>query len=188
MASSDLPDQLRQLCGVLRATNRHFAAEHELQPVHLDVLRYLSRCNRYSNTPVAISQYLQTTKGTVSQSINVLERKKLIAKLADSKDKRVVRLRLLDKGRRLVRKLDDNHALTSAIEGLGDRTRRSFQETVVELLRSAQRINEYQSFGQCRSCRFFRRLPDGGYQCGVTREALSDADTELICVEHEYPG
>ena len=188
MSESDLPDQLRQLCGVLHASNRQFAAAHGLQPVHLDVLRYLARSNRYSNTPAAISQYLQTTKGTVSQSISVLEKKKLISKLADAKDRRVVRLKLLSKGKRLLDALVVDDAVKEALDALGDRARGSFQSSVIELLRSVQKTNDYQSFGQCQTCRFFRRPADGVFQCGVTGEPLSDDDSQLICVEHEYPG
>ena len=187
MHKADLPDQIRQLCGVLNAINRRLAAEQDLQPVHLDVLRYLARCNRYSNTPAAIGQYLQTTKGTVSQSINLLERDGFVAKLADANDKRVVRLKLLSKGTRLLSAVDENNAMEQAVDSLDDRSRSSFQKSVAELLRSAQQINQFRPFGQCHTCRFFRQPSPGRYQCGVTGESLSKPDSQLICVEHEYP-
>ena len=186
MNKADLPDQIRQLCGVLNALNRRLAAEHDLQPVHLDVLRYLARCNRYSNTPAAIGQYLQTTKGTVSQTINLLERNGFVAKLADANDRRVVRLKLLNKGTRLLKALDENNVVEQAADRLDSSSRNSFQKTVAELLRAAQQINEHRPFGQCHTCRFFLRPSKGKYQCGVTGESLSEADSELICVEHEY--
>ena len=46
----------------------------QLEPVHLATLRYLCNCNRFSNTASAITEYLGQTKGTISQTLKVLEK------------------------------------------------------------------------------------------------------------------
>ena len=186
MKSIRIFDLIDRLCGVIYSDNRLLTAEHGLQPVHLDVLRYLSRCNRYSNTPAAITKYLMSTKGTVSQSIKLLQRDALISKLADADDRRIVRLKLLKKGKRLLQKLDDKAALRRAVDILDGGNQQLIEGALTELLRSAQRINQNRTFGQCKTCRFFRRPSESRFQCGLTKESLSKADTELICVEHEF--
>jgi MarR family transcriptional regulator, negative regulator of the multidrug operon emrRAB len=47
-----------------------------------------------------------------------------------------------------------------------------------------QRANGSRTFGVCRSCRFFRRQRSG-FECGLTGEPLSAADSAMICREHE---
>ncbi|MFN2812475.1 MarR family winged helix-turn-helix transcriptional regulator, partial [Escherichia coli] len=68
----------------------------------LSALHYLARCNRYSDTPLGVTEYLGLTKGTVSQSLKVLEGRGLISKLPDARDRRSVHLRLTDAGRALI--------------------------------------------------------------------------------------
>ena len=52
------------------------AREHEdgLNPAQWEALRFLSRANRFSNAPGALTRYLGATKGTVSQTLMALER------------------------------------------------------------------------------------------------------------------
>ncbi len=52
---------------------RKFATEEGLQLVHVEILQYLSVCNRYSDTTQTISEYLGQTKGSISQSLSNLE-------------------------------------------------------------------------------------------------------------------
>ncbi|MEM7277555.1 MAG: MarR family winged helix-turn-helix transcriptional regulator [Pseudomonadota bacterium] len=111
---NNISELLQKLGVVTHAENRGLAIGAGLQSVHIDVLRYLSRCNRYSNTPAAVGKFLNSTKGTVSQSVKVLEREKLISKLSDAQDGRVVRLRLLKKGAQLLKQIDSESALQSA--------------------------------------------------------------------------
>lgn len=176
---------IQRLAVVAQAENRQLAGPAGLQPVHIDVLRYLERCNRYSNTPAAIARFLNTTKGTVSQSVNVLEREKLISKLSDANDGRVVRLRLLKKGLGVLKRVEEGSAFAAAVEDIEASERHALESSLALLLRNAQRINDSRSFGVCSTCRFFTRLADGDFQCGITKELLTVDDSNRICVEHE---
>ena len=64
-----------------RLTRLMRAGEHEggLNPAQWEALRYLSRANRFSNSPIALTRFLGSTKGTISQTIKALERKGFIA-------------------------------------------------------------------------------------------------------------
>ncbi len=82
--------------------------------------------------------------------------------------------------------MDDKAALRQAVDRLDGENQQIIERALTELLRSAQQINQNRTFGQCKTCRFFRRHSDSRFQCGLTKESLSKADTELICVEHEF--
>jgi hypothetical protein len=55
-----------RLASPVRNEARQALAEHGLQPVQFEALHYLTRCNRYSDTPMAVTEFLGQTKGTVS--------------------------------------------------------------------------------------------------------------------------
>ncbi|WP_420831674.1 MarR family transcriptional regulator [Bathymodiolus japonicus methanotrophic gill symbiont] len=48
--------------------------------MHFQVLEYLSLCNKYSDTPAAIANYLGMTRGTVSQTLIIFEKRAYIKK------------------------------------------------------------------------------------------------------------
>lgn len=84
---------IERISNLLRSEERKQYAALGLQPVHFQLLDYLTRCNQFSNTLVVVAEYLGLTKGTVSKSIQLLERKNYLLKLPDANDRRVTHLR-----------------------------------------------------------------------------------------------
>ncbi len=180
-----LYELLERLANLLRAEERALGAELGLQPVHLHVLSYLARCNRYSDTAIAVTEYLGSTKGTVSQTLAVLQQKDLVAATPGAEDARKVHLRLTAKGRRLVDRLLPPAVFAEGFAAVG-RGAGELDQQLTVLLRSMQVARGQRSFGVCRTCRHFRRS-DGGQVCGLTGEALRVDETQRVCREHE-PG
>ena len=71
-----------------------------LQPVQWETLRFLDRANRFSRTSSALTAYLGTTKGTVSQTVKALEAKGLVRNRTNPKDRRRNQLSLSAKGKK----------------------------------------------------------------------------------------
>ena len=173
---------LTRLSRLLQAEER---ASGELLPVQLQALLYLSRSNRYSDTPSAVAEYLGITKGTASQTLGALERGGLIAKATDSNDRRSVRLRLTAKGKRLIDERTVPHVLEEGLSPLTESNRAQIQSELEELLRSIQRAAGGRSFGVCHTCRHFRKISDTEFQCGLTDEPLASRERLQLCREHE---
>jgi DNA-binding MarR family transcriptional regulator len=95
-----LLELVERLGNLMRTELRKSGSDESLQPVQLQALIYLSKANRYSNTPQALAEYLGLTKGTVSQTLLLLDRRGLIERFEDEIDRRVVRLRLSAAGER----------------------------------------------------------------------------------------
>ncbi len=154
-----------------------------LQAVHARILLYLAHANRYSNTPLAVADYLGLTKGTVSQSLILLENKGYLVKRADERDGRVVRLVLTEAGQALAGAVEDESVarLAEAGRGLPD----GLLDALTEVLRRLQWAEGRRSFGQCRTCRHHLDEAPGQWRCGLTGEALTAEDGERICREHE---
>lgn len=184
MAGDRLYALLERLGNLLRTEERAAGLPHGLQPVHLQALRYLQACNRYSNTPAALTEYLGLTKGTVSQTLLLLEEKGLLRKEADMEDRRVVHLLLTEDGRAVLRAALPPELFKRALARLpGDGE--GLEEALTGLLSALQAANAQRSFGACATCRHFQREGAGRFRCGLTREPLSREDSQLLCREHE---
>jgi DNA-binding MarR family transcriptional regulator len=175
---------IERLGNLLRVEERSSGAG--LLPVHVQMLSYLSICNRYSDTPAAVTEFVGATKGTSSQSIAVLERKGYLRKHPDNKDGRVVHLDLTAKGRRFVENNFPPPLFGAAVDVMKPAERESLSRLLTGLLSELQRGNKGRMFGVCRTCRYFRKdaLP-GSHQCGLTLEPLTDDESTEICREHE---
>jgi len=163
---------------------RQRAGASELQPVHLQSLLFLRDANRYSNTPLALAEYLGSTKGTVSQSLLLLYRKGLVERHADDHDGRVVRLRLSRRGSAMLNAAEPAPQWQAAMAGLGAGELKAAVAVLTRLLRALQRQRGGRSFGVCRTCTQFCRDAPSAFRCGLTGEPLSRSDSLKICREH----
>ena len=184
MITSITQQTLERLASLLRSERRNRLLEYGLQPIQFEALHYLSICNRYSDTPMGVTDYLHQTKGSVSQTLKVLEKKGFIEKEADSKDKRVAHLKVTKTGRELVNGLLASPLLQQASEQLDKNTFATIDTALNDLLFAVQSANQFKSFGQCRTC-IHNSKPNGGYFCELTQEPLSIKDVDLICREHQ---
>jgi MarR family transcriptional repressor of emrRAB len=179
-----LLDLAERLGNLAQARLKALGARHGLQAVHVRVLLYLAAANRYSNTPLAVGAYLGLTKGTVSQSLILLETKGYLSRSADARDRRVVRLALTAVGQAVVEEAETLGRLRAASAEVPA----GLTDGLTGLLRQLQILEGRRSFGQCRTCR--HHLAEGRdlWRCGLTGEPLSHADGERICKEHLDAG
>lgn len=176
-----VPMLLERLGALIQQAVRDDAARHGLLPVHIEILHYLARANRYSDIPSAVAEYLGMTRGTVSQSLALLERHGLLVKRPDARHGRRVHLALTPAAeailaeswtRRLETALEDSAGADPAALEAGLRT----------LLRGLQGLNQQQAFGICHRCAHFLEEP-GGARCGLTGEPLETGQTLRLCRE-----
>jgi DNA-binding MarR family transcriptional regulator len=186
MSLPEVNDVLERLCNLLRMEIRAFGHKHGLQPIQLEALTFLTQCNRYSDTPQAVGEFLGLTKGTVSQSLKVLEQKDLLRKQPDKQDKRMVHLTPTTKGKNLVKNSLADKSLTSSLAKTNSLKIDELTSVLRSALREMQQVNKRKAFAACHTCRFNEQHKKG-YKCGLTQEPLSAQETQLICREHEYP-
>ncbi len=179
-------DLVESMSALIRSEERKRCSALGLQLVHLQVMHYLSRCNRYSDVPAAISAYLGVTRGTISQTLLLLEKKGLIKKSTDAKDKRVVHLQLLPAGYEALQAARASDLLQQAETILQQQHLALDENPFMQALIALQKANAGQTFGLCKNCKHFRVIPEG-FRCGLTQEILSDQDSEKICQEHTLP-
>jgi DNA-binding MarR family transcriptional regulator len=180
-----LLELVERLGNLMRTELRRAGADESLQPVHLQSLIYLSKANRYSNTPQALAEYLGLTKGTVSQTLLLLDRRGLIERFEDDIDRRVVRLRLSPSGERLLYEAQPTLAWQNATRNISPNRIRNAVSALREALMTLQEDDEGAPFGVCHSCSWCQKLSQRIYRCGRMGDRLSGPETRKICRIYE---
>lgn len=171
---------LERLGALIHQSVRDDAARHGLLPIHVQVLAYLAQANRYSNLPIAIADYFGITRGTVSQTLAVLERKGLVEKQPDARHGRRVHLTLTAAGETVL-KNGWSQRIEAALADMPIEAH-ALDTALRTLLTGLQRLNGQHAFGVCRHCANFL-AESAGARCGLTGEALEIEQTVRICRE-----
>lgn len=185
LSSDDMVIVLERLGRLVRAQ------EHasDLNPAQWEALRYLARCNRFSNSPAALTRYLSATKGTISQTLIALERKGLVNKSPRPGQARSVVLALTADGEKKLR--DDPWQQVSAmLETGGAKTRRRLANGSQKLVSKIIKTRGLPSFGSCDTCRYFREggAPDdvkGKHWCLLFEQPVTKTEAKMICASHD---
>lgn len=184
MNKANVFDLIECMATLIRSEERKKCTELKLQLVHFQVLEYLSLCNKYSDTPAAIANYLGMTRGTVSQTLIILEKREFINKNQDALDKRVFHIKLLQKGLNILQKVKPTELFSKASAILvANSSITDGEDIFIEALIALQKANDSMSFGVCKTCKNFTRKSQG-YFCELTQEKLTKKDSEKICQEH----
>lgn len=174
---------IERISNLLRSEERKQYAALGLQPVHFQLLDYLTRCNQFSNTPVVVAEYLGLTKGTVSKSIQLLERKNYLLKLPDANDRRVTHLQITPQGEQLLNNIRPIDVFAKAQQSISNQNFTSLDEALHAILCALQKANNTKSFGVCHTCSNFIKMDDH-FLCNLTQLPLNEVDSIKICREH----
>lgn len=184
MTKVDIFDLIERMSVLIRSEERKKCATLGIQSVHLQVLEYLSRCNKLSDTPAALTNYLGMTRGTVSQTLSLLESKGYVKKTADMKDRRVIHLHITEQGQHILEQAKPAELFIKATALLEKKEEISELSIAFEkALTALQKANNSQSFGICRTCHYFTDT-ENGQLCGLSKQPLTEPDKEKICQHH----
>lgn len=154
-----------------------------LQPIQGQIIDYLAQCNSMSDTPAAVAEYFGLTKGTVSQSLQVLERKGYIEKNPNEQDRRILHLRLSEAGKSVLKEMHACDIYPAAEQAIPKERFDALNQALLSTLLALQKANNLKSFGVCYSCYYFSEI-DQHYQCDLTQQPLNQHDAVKICREH----
>ena len=153
----------------------------ELTQVQRTALSYLSRANRFSRAPSQIAEYLESTRGTISQTLKLLARKGLVLEKRNELDRRWISYQISPDG---LSAIDRRGPVSKALEELNE-TELGTLETILENVTGNTLKHEAKrGFGVCRTCIHHRNDPDSGAFCSLLDEPLEPIETGQICHEH----
>ena len=157
-----------------------------LTPAQWTALRYFSRANRFSRTVSAFAEFHATTRGTASQTIKSLVENGYLQRERSTRDRRSIRFDLTEPARALLAR-DPFESLVAAAGDLSNTSRQVMGQGLERMLRTLVERHDKRAFGTCGNCRY---LITGvcchenttGRQCELLGEALSEPETEQLCV------
>jgi len=94
-----------------------------------------------------------------------------------------VHLSLLAEGHAILKQARTSDLFKSAALLFKEHNFINNEEMFMKALTSLQKANKSQSFGLCKTCQYFTST-SVGFSCGLTKEPLSQNDSEKICQEH----
>lgn len=175
---------VEQLIELTRAIEHKKCITLGLDDVHLQVLDYLSKCNKFSDTSTALAEYLGLTRGAISQTLTLLEKKGLIAKKNDSKDRRLIHLALTSTGQTTLEQGKSIEAFEKARANLKkDEDFAQHTKGFVSVVKALQKASNSKTFGICKTCYYFTKTEDF-ILCGYWKQVLTTADKEKISQFH----
>lgn len=180
MTYMNITDYLEALITIFRGEQRNLASELSLQQVHMQIIHYLGRCNRYSDSFLTLCDYLGQTKGSLSTSVSLLEKKALVYKKPDDLDKRKSHLQLTKLGTEVYNQ--QNHLWEKALVQLTGNDKKQITSSLQLLLKALQKGNNNHLFGVCAQCKHLTINNNNEEKCGLTQEILYKSDLDLICV------
>lgn len=138
------PDPLAQRLFVLYAEGRRLAlraaSRFGLTPAQLGVLKALERAGEAGQSD--LGERLRMGASTVTGIIDRMERDGLLARSRDGADRRVVKVRLTDRGARLAGRIrfDPMEVLGEAVAGLSPAERHAFARLLDKLATNLARV------------------------------------------------
>lgn len=135
------------------------SAEHEigLNPAQWEALRFLSRCNENSNSPIALTRYLGATKGTISQTVIALVNKGLVTKANRKGERRSIALSLTDEGREMLQ-VDPWKRVEGAFKKKGPRLQARTATMLSRLLDEELEVRDANGLSAWSSAEFFGKV------------------------------
>ncbi|MFD0258098.1 MarR family winged helix-turn-helix transcriptional regulator [Kitasatospora indigofera] len=131
--------RLKRLTRLIEADLRRTFAEHGLDPASFDVLATLRRSGPpYRLTPAELMRTSMVTSGAVTQRLDRLEARGLVARTPSESDGRVVHVALTADGRALIDQALPDHVATEhrLLAGLTAPRRADLADTLRDLLES----------------------------------------------------
>ena len=191
---SKTPDQIVHLIERLGRLTRSTQHAEGLKPAQWEALRFLSRANKMSRTPGALADFLSSTRGTVSQTLIILEKKGLIIRSANPGDGRGKNLDLTDAGCATIAR-DPLALIGTAVARLATVIGNSAEEDSLKtglksVLHEVTRQSGVPTFGDCDGCAHFGEngaVDDdpGPHRCLLRGISVSKTERHLICRDHQ---
>ena len=192
--SSPLPRRIRdgldRVAAVLRADQWSASNAVGLNPTQTYVLSFLAGRDGSAIRVKEIAAHLGVSQPTATDSINALERKRLVQKSTSSDDARAVSVRITLAGRKILKAIGLAATATDeALAALSSAEQMELLTLLIKLVRNLQLVGSIPVQRMCVTCQHFRpnihRGADQPHHCAFVNAAIGDGDLRIDCSDHE---
>jgi len=97
---------LRSACWIIKRKGREILSDFDITPPQFNALNYLVFEGEMTIGELSSKMYLACS--TVTDLLDRMERNELVKRVKDEKDRRVIRLKVLDKGNKIIEEVLEN--------------------------------------------------------------------------------
>ncbi len=176
---------LERLSQVFRILLWEKAKEFSLSPIQIQLLIFIQHHSEDKTTISYLAQEFNFTKPTISDSIKVLEQKKLIKKYTDSIDTRSYIIKLTLAGKKVVN-VAENYAnpLTSIIANTNETDKVILWQNISTLIIQLNKLEIISVQRSCFNCKHYS-TKNKTHFCNLLNQKLNTEDIRIDCGEFE---
>ena len=100
---TEIENELRYLCTIVKQKGREMLVEFEITPPQFQALLYLVKEEDLTIGELSKRMYLACS--TITDLVDRMEKNKMVKRVRDDKDRRVVRVSVLEKGHKIIEKV-----------------------------------------------------------------------------------
>lgn len=188
--SKRIGDGLARVAAAMRADEWSAAENVDLTPTQLSILSYLAGRETIGGRVKEIAAHLGVSQPTATDSINALERKAYVAKLASPTDKRSVSVLISTAGKAALKQAASaGNATQEALTLLPASDKEELLMSLVKIIRNLQEAGAIPIQRMCATCRFFAPNihddADNPHHCHFVNAAFGRKEFRIDCGEHE---
>ncbi|WP_026476175.1 MarR family winged helix-turn-helix transcriptional regulator [Alkaliphilus transvaalensis] len=127
---TELERELRHLCTVIKQKGREILTNFEITPPQFQALQYL--INEENLTIGELSNKMYLACSTITDLVDRMEKNELVKRVRDEKDRRVVRIYVLEKGHEIINEVLDarRHYLDDLLQDLHSDEKKAILKSV----------------------------------------------------------
>ncbi len=152
-----------------------------ISPLQLQILYYIEHNN--IKLPSELSEELEISKATVSESLSNMQKKGLIKKERNHKDKRKYQIILTEKAYQLLEELKNrDKILLKALNQIDEDAKLNFYKVLKQLIKELINSGIIKRAKICYKCQNFQII-DGKFYCKFLGQFITEDDIRLNCPE-----
>ncbi|PKP13336.1 MAG: MarR family transcriptional regulator [Bacteroidetes bacterium HGW-Bacteroidetes-3] len=176
---------LERLSHVFRILLWEKAKEHHLSPIQIQLLIFIQYHDSNKTKVSCLAQEFNLTKPTISDSIKVLEQKKLIQKFTDISDTRSYSIQLTETGKKVVLETENFiNPITEIIAKANEPDKIILWENISNLIVGLNKLGITSVQRTCFNCKHYS-LKNESHFCSLLNQKLLTQDIRIDCTEYE---
>ncbi|MEL6916718.1 MAG: helix-turn-helix domain-containing protein [Bacteroidota bacterium] len=158
--------------------------DHKLTPIQLQLLLFLKFHPSKQCKVNYLSKEFNLTKATISESIRLLTKKKLVYKETDPMDTRSFSIHLTQIGEDVAARIGSfSDAIEKPVHTLSKSQKEVLYLSLLEIIEKLNKAGIITIQRMCFSCRFYTHGKENDY-CNLLKKTLHKRDLRIDCPEH----
>ncbi len=178
---------LERISQAFRVLLWHESKEFSLSPIQVQVLIFLLHHAEEKRKVSYLSDEFNMTRATISDTVKLLEQKKLIVKEYEPHDSRSFIINLSVKGIDLARKISlFSEEIRSPVAKLNQDDKENLMLSLMGIIRHLNQAGVITIQRMCKTCAYYQQTAKGQkHFCKLLNQPLGTGDLRIDCPEHE---